>query len=299
MLGISAVVALLCVWLVGCRTQPQPPSPPPQQTQKQETKETPPNITGDFKPIESEGRDKKTGLWNEIEHVQSGIRLRLMPAGGFEMGSNNGNPDEKPVHRVKIEKPFYMGKYEVTQAQWKAIMGARSRPSLRSGDNLPVEQVSWDAAREFCAKAGGGLRLPTEAEWEYACRAGSATNWFFGDDEKLLGEYAWYKTNSDVRTHEVGQKKPNGWGLYDMAGNVAEWCQDTYQKTYRGAPDDGRAWITMDDQFRVIRGGAWDNPDNPDNPAAAARSANRTWSIPALEDSTIGFRVAAPEAAGK
>lgn len=153
------------------------------------------------------------------------------------MGSNAGSEDEKPVLQVTISKAFYMGVTEVTQAQWKAIMG--NSPNTFKGDNRPVENVSWNDAQEFVrklnAKEGGSkYRMPTEAEWENACRAGSGGKWCFGDDEGWLGEFAWHSGNSGSHTHPVGQKKPNSWGLFDRHGNVWEWCLDGYWEIYYG-----------------------------------------------------------------
>jgi formylglycine-generating enzyme required for sulfatase activity len=162
----------------------------------------------------------------------------LMPAGTFTMGSPASDPnaydDEKPAHQVTISKPFYMGKYEVTQAQWKAVMGSENNPSYFKGDSLPVDHVSWRDVQEFIQKlnrreeqaSGVFCRLPTEAEWEYAARAGTTTLYSFGDDAAELDDYAWYAGNADHTSYPVGQKKPNAWGLYDMHGNVSEWCQD-------------------------------------------------------------------------
>ena len=142
------------------------------------------------------------------------------------MGSDAGGSREQSAHRIEISQAFYLGKYEVTQAQWKDVMG--KNPSGFKGDNRPVEEVSWEDVQEFIRRLnareqGVTYRLPTEAEWEYAARAGSTTAYSFGDDTLQLGEYAWYWENADGTTHPVGQLKPNAWGLYDMHGNVWEW----------------------------------------------------------------------------
>jgi formylglycine-generating enzyme required for sulfatase activity len=160
-----------------------------------------------------------------------GVKLEmvLIPAGEFLMGSPDSDKDanagEKPQHRVRIIKPFYLSKYLVTQEQWKAVMGGN--PSEFTGPKNPVETVSWDDCQEFFEKLnaqsaapGGKFQLPSEAQWEYACRAGSKTRYCFGDDEKQLGEYAWHGQNSGGKPHPVGEKKPNARGLYDMHGNA-------------------------------------------------------------------------------
>jgi formylglycine-generating enzyme required for sulfatase activity len=191
-----------------------------------------------------------------------GMAFTLIPAGEFEMGSPSNEEgiysDERPIHQVTIGKAFYMGKYEVTQEQWRAVMG--NNPSHFTGDdNLPVEWVSWDDVQEFIKKLNekegtNKYRLPSEAEWEYACRAGTTTRYSFGNSDSKLGEYAWYTDNSGSKTHPVGQKKPNPWGLYDMYGNVWEWVQDVYHGNYDGAPTDGSAWEGSGSR-RVLRGG--------------------------------------------
>ena len=160
-----------------------------------------------------------------------GIKLEmvLIPAGEFMMGSADSDKDathhEKPQHRVRITKPFYMGKYLVTQEQWEVVMG--NNPSHFKGPKNPVEEVSWDDCQQYLDKLNerqrnpaGKFVLPREAQWEYACRAGSKTRYCFGDDDSKLDEYAWYEKNSDHKTHPVGEKKPNAWGLYDMLGNA-------------------------------------------------------------------------------
>ncbi|MGO8689931.1 MAG: SUMF1/EgtB/PvdO family nonheme iron enzyme [Thermoguttaceae bacterium] len=227
-----------------------------------------------------------------------GVKLELVriPAGEFLMGSpksdNNALGDEKPQHRVQITRPFYLGKYLVTQEQWQAVMG--SNPSGFKGPKNPVENVSWDDCQEFLGKlrkkfgAGRGkFQLPTEAQWEYACRAGSTTRWCCGDSEAALGDYAWYNKNAKSRTHPVGEKKPNAWGLYDMHGNVWEWCQDLYGGDYYGSsPTKDPAGPTQGayGSYRVDRGGSWDLD------AKDCRSANRSGDTP---DSryNLGLRV--------
>ncbi len=163
--------------------------------------------------------------------------------------------NEGPVHHVKISKAFYMSKYEVTQKQWRDVMGR----SL-NGDNLPVQSVSWNDAQNFIKKlndkeGGNKYRLPTEAEWEYAARAGTTSRYFFGDEESKLDDYAWYNSNSNSKQNDVGQKKPNPWGLYDMYGSVKEWVQDKYHDNYTGAPTDGSSWECGNSSDRVVRGG--------------------------------------------
>jgi formylglycine-generating enzyme required for sulfatase activity len=216
---------------------------------------------------------------------QTGIEFVLIPAGSFMMGSTNGDANEKPVHQVTISQAFYMGKYEVTQAQWQSVMG--SNPSyFKDCPNCPVEQVSWDDAQNFINKLnasndGFRYRLPTEAEWEYACRAGTT-----GDYAGNLSEMAWYKENSE-KTHAVGGKQPNAWGL--AHGNVWEWCQEWYHETYYGAPTDGSAWLSGGEQkYRVVRGGSWRY--DADFSRSAYRSALVT---PGHRNELFWFRVVA------
>jgi formylglycine-generating enzyme required for sulfatase activity len=215
-----------------------------------------------------------------------GMEFVLIPAGTFKMGSNTGDPDERPVHEVTISKAFYMGKYEVTQGQWQAVMG--TNPSAVPGDaNRPVEQVAWNDAQMFIGRlnameGGQRYRLPTEAEWEYAARAGSPRIYGFGNDPKQLGEYAWYRGNSQRHTHPVGQKRPNAWGLYDMLGNVWEWVQDWDGKYPAGPVTDPKGPETG--TYRMRRGCGWNNEAN------VCRIANR-YSVIGFRDDFIGFRV--------
>jgi formylglycine-generating enzyme required for sulfatase activity len=215
-----------------------------------------------------------------------GMEFVLLPAGTFTMGSEDGESDERPPHQVTISRPFYLGKYEVTQGQWRAVMG--NNPSLFQGDaRLPVEQVWWSDVNDFIgklnAKEGGNrYRLPTEAEWEYAARAGSTSAYSFGNEVSRLGEYAWYRDNSGGKTHPVGQLKPNAWGLYDMHGNVMEWVQDWYGR-YPAEPVTNPQGPASG-SHRMRRGGAWNSV------AAVCRSTNR-YSVPGFRDDFLGFRL--------
>jgi formylglycine-generating enzyme required for sulfatase activity len=234
----------------------------------------------------------------------SGIELVLIPAGSFMMGSDHSQEDseegdERPVHRVRIKYSFYMGKYEVTQAQYHAVMG--TNPSYSKGDDLPVERVGWPNALEFTRRLnarndGYTYRLPSEAEWEYACRAGTTTDFAFGlslsssqanfDGTEPFGGAPKGINRQD--TTPVGSFAPNAWGLYDMHGNVYEWCMDAYHDSYDDAPADGSAWVTDDlTGWRVLRGGSWSDDGN------SLRSPSRERLNPVICDETIGFRVAA------
>jgi len=198
---------------------------------------------------------------------------------------------EKPAHKVTIPTPFYMGKYEVTQEQYSQVM--RTNPSgFKRRPDLPVEMVSWDDAQEFCRrvqkKIGERLRLPSEAEWEYACRAGTVTDYHTGDDEASLARAGWYGGNSKGKTHPVGQKEANAFGLYDMHGNVFEWCEDDCHESYEGAPTEGSVWIDKPrGQLRVLRGGCWYFI------AWDCRSATRIATHPGDRHWFFGFRLAA------
>lgn len=196
-----------------------------------------------------------------------------IPAGSFDMGSNNGEADEKPVHRVTFSKPFAIGKTEVTQEQWYAVMGSDPSYFNGCGDTCPVEQVSWNDAQTFIkklnAKTGKQYRLPTEAEWEYACRAGSQLEYCGSDNADNV---SWNTLNSGGfffnTPHPVATKHANAFGLYDMSGNVWEWIEDNYHENYNGAPADGSAW--EGGSMRVLRGGSWGK--DPKFGRAAARS---------------------------
>jgi formylglycine-generating enzyme required for sulfatase activity len=247
-----------------------------------------------------------------------GVKLEmvLIPAGEFMMGSPDSEQYveiEQPRHRVRITKAFYLGKFLVTQEQWQSVMGNNPSAFSITGHEkdkvagqvtkrFPAENVSWDDCQRFLAKLNakigakhGKFVLPSEAQWEYACRAGSTTRFYFGDcekegirgyDQEKLGEYAWFDWNSSSRTHAVGEKKPNAWGLYDMAGNVFEWCQDWFQNEYyKQSPVDNPPGPSMG-EGHVYRGGCWVLQDE------VCRSAQRGPVSRSTCDSTIGFRVA-------
>ena len=215
-----------------------------------------------------------------------GMTLNEIPAGTFLMGSPTDQSGRRLTdeigrrlieiqHKVTISKAFYMQTTELTQGQWKALMntepwkGKQSHPSVgasvKEGPNYPASYVNWDNAVEFCkklsTKEGKKYRLPTEAEWEYACRAGAKTTWSFGNDKKALGDYAWYQANAlkspEQYAHEVGLKKPNAWGLYDMHGNLFEWCHDYFGKDYYNQSPEKDPTGPARGYSRILRGGSW------------------------------------------
>jgi formylglycine-generating enzyme required for sulfatase activity len=216
-----------------------------------------------------------------------GMEFASIPAGSVQMGSGNGDPNEQPVHQVTFARGFYMGRYEVTQAQWQQVMGSNPA-NFKNCDQCPVENVSWDDTQEFIKKLnaqndGYTYRLPSEAEWEYACRAGT-TGEYAGEPNAM----AWYTANADYKTHPVGQKQPNAWGLYDMHGNVSEWVMDYQYNNYDGAPTDGSARLskTASDE-RMERGGSWRLDDKH------LRSAQRSEATPDYRWKDLGFRLVA------
>ena len=237
------------------------------------------------------------GKWERRVALDTGVDLALVyvPNGSSVMGSAAAVGDEgsHPQHKVAIGQAFWMGKVEVTQAQWMAVMG--TNPSKFKGDDRPVDSVSWNDAVTFLRtlnqrlgrEEGVAFRLPTEAEWEYACRTGTTTNYSFSDAGWNLVNYAWFDDNSSSSTHPVGQLRPNPWGLFDMYGNVAEWCQDAWHPSYEGAPTDGTAWAGKD-QDRVLRGGDWDKGPSE------TRSYSRYGEEAKKGTKTGGFRVVMP-----
>ena len=220
------------------------------------------------------------------------MKFNLIPPGEFTMGSPASEPGRmgnETQHRVEITKPFYLSAYEVTQAQYVQVMG--NNPSHNKGRTKPVENVSWHDAVAFFGKLsdeeGVEYRLPTEAEWEYACRAGTTTAWCFGDDLSQLGEYAWHRGNSEDTTHPVGEKKPNAWGLFDMHGNVYEWCQDLYGH-YESLQVVSDPIGAASGSRRVLRGGAFTT--RPLYVRAANRANN--FVLPDDRYRYFGFRLA-------
>ena len=221
--------------------------------------------------------------------LSNDVKLELVdiPAGSFMMGSNDYD-SEKPLHKVTL-KAFKIGKYPITQKQYEAVMG--NNPSnFQGNENCPVENVSWHDAVKFCEeiskRIGQKVKLPTEAQWEYACRSGSTEKYCFGDNVDQLENYAWYKDNSGSKTHSVGEKLPNSWGVHDVHGNVWEWCEDVWHENYNSAPVDGTAWLKDGKQdIRVLHGASWYDND------IYSRLACRFRHVADKRYDNIGFRV--------
>jgi formylglycine-generating enzyme required for sulfatase activity len=240
----------------------------------------------------------------QVVTSKSGIEMALIPAGRFKMGSDKA--DESPVREIELTA-FLMDRYEMTQANYAKLVPING--SHFKGPDRPVEMISWGDAAIYCNKrsreeglepcyneetgecnfAANGYRLPTEAEWEYACRAGATADYGFGSDKRQLSQYAWFADNAEKQTHPVGQKKANAWGLYDMHGNVAEWCNDVFAKGYSRDGQPEKTGGSEDDPPRVLRGGAWTSR------ADDCRSAARVGESPGSQDAcfardAIGFR---------
>ena len=220
-----------------------------------------------------------------------GMEFVLIPAGSFMQGASEDDAlameDEKPRRQVDIRQPFYLGRYEVSQAQWAAVMGVNQ--SHAKAPNHPVEMVSWNDAQEFIHRmnqreGADKYRLPTEAEWEYAARAGSTGRYSFGDDPSALGDYAWYDGNAGKRHHPPGRKKPNAWGLHDMQGNVWELTQDGYSPNYAHDPALGTNPPEAE-RTRTARGGCYGNK------ARGCRLSARLSIAPDTRNLGVGLRL--------
>lgn len=216
-----------------------------------------------------------------------------LPQGIYLMGSEL-RENEQPIHEVEIAYDIAMSKYLVTVEEYMLFAQATGvempeEKHVHLGLNVPIRRLTWLSATAYCKwlseREGKTFRLPTEAEWEYACRAGSYAKYCFGDDISELGDYAWYKENSLKVTHDVGTKKANAWGLYDMHGNIWEWCSDRYAENYETVPNDGSAHMVRSEKGMVLRGGAWSaKPDN-------LRSAVRINLGANSRNYFVGFRV--------
>lgn len=212
----------------------------------------------------------------------------------FTMGDEGGPEAERPAHKVTLARRFEIARYEVPQNLWEAVLG--QNPSRWKGKRNSVEMLSYDDALDFCRRvttamrrakliaADEVIRLPTEAEWEYAARAGSMGRYSFGDDTTRLGDYAWHHGNAAGNDPPVGAKQPNAWKLYDVHGYLWEWCADRWHDNYRGAPADGAAWTDGGDPRRVLRGGSWKDG------AERLTSTYRRPAEPTLRDDAVGLR---------
>lgn len=227
-------------------------------------------------------------------HVNSiGMKFVRVPAGTFTMGENpplsEGKSDEHPAHEVTISKPFYIGIHEVTQKQWRDVMG--SNPSRHKGGDNPVDSVSWNDAQEFIRRLNqreghSRYRLPSEAEWEYAARGGAKTRYFWGNEAGLLTDHAWVTANAGGSTHPVATKKPNAFGLYDTSGNVREWVNDWYEDTYYNSGPKTDPHGPSQGYGRTYRGGSKDGAEFP------TRSSYRWRETPDTTAQNLGFRLA-------
>ena len=231
--------------------------------------------------------DKPATTFNSI-----GIEFVTLLSGSFRMGGNKNleqaEDHENPIHAVRFEEPILMGTHAVTQAQWSAVMDGN--PSGFKGDNRPVETVSWNDAQAFIAalnirENSEGYRLPFEAEWEYAARAGSESAYAFGSETNELKQYAWYQKNAGNETHPVGELPPNAWGLYDMYGNVHEWCQDWFDREYYSRSPSHAPQGPAQGLARSLRGGDWGSE------AWYCRSASRSLSSPDRRSNRVGIRL--------
>ena len=251
------------------------------------------------KPHVNAGWGKSSSLTPGSERKFAGMTFCWIPPGDFMMGSPENEKErvdfEGLRHRVTISKGFWLGKYPVTQDEWETVIG--NNPSEYKGDGRrSVENVYWYDCQGFIqqlnAESEDSFRLPSEAEWEYACRAGTTTRFYWGGDlnESNIKDYAWHCDNCGGVTSPVGQKRPNAWGLHDMSGNVKEWCEDDWHDSYAGAPTDGRAWVDSPrGSDRLSRGGSWWNSQRGCRSAQRYRYTPDDWNY-----GRIGFRLALP-----
>ena len=254
-------------------------------------------------------REEDSAVAAQVVTTKTGIEMIAIPGGFFEMGSSKGAADESPVHKVWVG-PFLIDRYEVVQEQYVKLVGAN--PSSFKDPGRPVDTVTWTDAALYCnlrSLAEGlepcydeesgtwhcnfkanGYRLPTEAEWEYACRGGTEREYYFGSDPRALKKYAWYAGNSSKKTHPVGQKKPNQWGLYDMYGNVAEWCNDVYGENYYKTSPSNDPRGPEEGEIKVLRGGGWQ--DRIDSIRSSWRASENFCFVDACVMDSMGFRCA-------
>ncbi|MEW6363952.1 MAG: bifunctional serine/threonine-protein kinase/formylglycine-generating enzyme family protein [Acidobacteriota bacterium] len=296
--GAAAYLAYTRFAVRGGRNAPRASNAPTQNRPAGEGRDTTaPALhsgTADTATAQHVGRHKPGDIWID---PATGTTLAWIPPGSFTMGSND-YPDEKPVHMVTIPYGFWMQTTEVTQGQWKKAMATSpwllfSLDWMLQSEDAPAVQVTFNDAIQYAkwlnALGGKGYRLPSEAEWEYACRAGSLGRYSFGDDESILGRYEWYEENAasagEKYAHVVGGKLPNAWGLFDMHGNALEWCSDWYHPNYASAPADGSSWDSPKTSMRVLRGGSVAKS------ASNCRAANRGSECPEVRRAMIGFRV--------
>ena len=254
-----------------------------------------PIVIAEPRPVPDPPKDPiKRGDKAFRDDLGNGIYMEMVriPPGRFALGSPPNEigrrENESPISEVQVPA-FYMAKFAVTQEQWVAMMGIN--PAMfRENLQAPVENVSWLEAQDFCRKLAERsqhlYRLPSESEWEYACRAGTNMAYHFGDSPAQLADYAWFADNANKRSHPVGQKVPNSWGLYEMHGGVWEWCEDVWHDNFNGAPADGSAWVRDGYSSRRVRkGGSWSNE------ARLCRAASREWHWQSDRYNDIGFRV--------
>ena len=294
--------AVLALFLLSFSTGGVLSSPPQTPTGGIRSKSTPvpsPKAAPRTKPSTEKTKPLPAKFTNQYR-----MEFVLIPAGKFMMGSADGDTDEKPIHGVTIEHAFYMGRYEVTQYQWRAVMGRTIGEQKRlvegsnavdaprrlagEGEEYPMYYVSWEDAQVFLQRMnalndGYTYRLPSEAEWEYSCRAGGSD-----DAAPDLNPIAWYRTNSNDSTHPVGMRRANAFGLYDMLGNVWEWCEDWFHSNYDGAPANGTAWLTPSEAEHVSRGSSFSTRN-----LAFLRCTARGGETPDNRNFETGFRVVA------